>query len=138
MKLRKSVCLAVLIINVIFESETVLASEETLDNITTEKVTDPEISLLQAAQAQVLLEGIPLDKYHVIDVLGDSITEGVGASSEGKNYPAVLAKLTGAKVNNYGLSCSRITDVDAQYSNVASFIDRMYGMDKSADLVIVH
>lgn len=138
MKLRKSACLAVLMMSLIFESETVLASEETIDIVTTEeKVTDPETSLLQATQEQLVEEGLPLEKYHVINVLGDSITEGVGASSENKNYPAVLAKLTGAKVNNYGLSCSRITDIDAQYSNVASFIDRMYGMDKSADLVIV-
>ena len=157
MKIRKSVWMVViLVLGLVFGSETVLASEKTSDASTesdtageetmtlaeeipeTEiQLTDPEILLLQYAQAQVVVQGLPLEKYHVINVLGDSITEGVGASSEGKNYPTILAKLTGAKVNNYGLSCSRITDVDAQYSNVPSFIDRMYSMDKSADLIIV-
>lgn len=136
MRIRKSVCMAVLALGLIFESETVYANEE--ETVTAqEQVTDPEILVLQNAQAQVVAQGLSLEKYHVINVLGDSITEGVGASSDAKNYPSVLSRLTGAKVNNYGLSCSRITDVEAQYSNVPSFIDRMYGMDKSADLIIV-
>ncbi len=98
---------------------------------------DYETALLQYAQLEVVLQGLPLDKYHVINVLGDSITEGVGARSADKTYPAVLAKLTGAKVNNYGLSFSRITDIVSDNSNPGSFVDRMYGMDKSADLIIV-
>ncbi len=98
---------------------------------------DHETALLQYAQLEVVLQGLPLDKYHVINILGDSITEGVGARSADKAYPAVLARLTGARVNNYGLSCSRITDIVSDVSNPPSFIDRMYNMDKSADLVIV-
>ena len=98
---------------------------------------DHETALLLYAQAQVLAQGLPLEKYHVINVLGDSITEGVGARTPDKAYPVVLSKLTGAVVNNYGLSCSRITDVSGGWSNPASFIDRMYNMDKSADLIIV-
>lgn len=98
---------------------------------------DYETAVLQAAQQEIVLQGLALDKYHVINVLGDSITEGVGARSEDKAYPVVLAKLTGAKVNNYGLSCSRITDITSNVSNPASFIDRMYSMDKTADLIVV-
>lgn len=103
----------------------------------TEEVTDPETMLLLAAQEEIAAQGLSLDQYHVINILGDSLTEGVGARSEDKTYPAVLAKLTGAKVNNYGKSGSRITDVEDKYNHVASFIDRMYSMDRSADLVIV-
>lgn len=98
---------------------------------------DYEAELLRNAQAEIALQGIPLQKYHVIDVLGDSLTEGVGARSAEKAYPAVLAKLTGAVVNNYGVSGSRITDISSSVSNPGSFVDRMYAMDKAADLVIV-
>ncbi len=98
---------------------------------------DHETALLQSAQAEVVLRGLALDKYHNINVLGDSITEGVGARTPDKAYPVILSKLTGANVNNYGLSCSRITDIPVGLSNPPSFIDRMYAMDKTADLVIV-
>lgn len=96
-----------------------------------------ELALLQQAQMEVVLQGIALNKYKVINVIGDSLTQGVGARSADKTYPAVLATLTGAKVNNYGLSCSRITDITSNVSNPASFVDRMYSMDKTADLIIV-
>lgn len=98
---------------------------------------DYGIQLLQQAQMEVVLQGFSLEKYHVINVLGDSITEGVGAGSEDKSYPALLSKLTGAKVNNYGVSGSRITDIETTITNPGSFVDRMYNMDKSADLIIV-
>lgn len=98
---------------------------------------DYDTALLQYAQAEVLLRGLPLVKYHNINVLGDSITAGTGARTPDKAYPVVLSKLTGANVNNYGLGCSRITDIVSDNSNPGSFIDRMYEMDKNADLVIV-
>lgn len=111
-------------------------SAEQMPNSSAEQM-DYETALLLNAQAEIAMQGIALQKYHVIDVLGDSLTEGVGARSADKAYPAVLSKLTGAVVNNYGLSCSRITDISGGVSNPASFIDRMYLMDKAADLVIV-
>ena len=43
----------------------------------------------------------------VINILGDSITEGVGASCMEKRYADVFAREFGVKVNNYGLSGSR-------------------------------
>ena len=95
---------------------------------------DPAEELLNQARAAAAAKGYDLTQYHTINVLGDSITEGVGATDKSKSFPTILAKLTGAKVNNYGLSCSRITDVPA---NVSSFVDRVYNMDGSADLVIV-
>lgn len=98
---------------------------------------DYETALLLNAQAELAAQGIPLQKYNIINVLGDSITEGVGARTPDKAYPVILSKLTGAVVNNYGLSCSRITDIQGSVSNPASFIDRMYNMNKAADLIIV-
>lgn len=98
---------------------------------------DYETMLLLNAQTELIAQGKPLEKYHVINILGDSLTEGVGARTPDKAYPVVLSKLTGAVVNNYGLSGSRITDISGGLSNPGSFIDRMYSMDKSADLVIV-
>jgi len=98
---------------------------------------DHETALLQAEQKAVVEQGFGLDKYHVINALGDSITEGVGARSPEKAYPVVLSKLTGAVVNNYGVSGSRITDIESIWTNPGSFVDRMYAMDKSADLVII-
>lgn len=98
---------------------------------------DHEAAVIQAAQMEIALQGLALDKYHNINILGDSITQGVGARTPDKAYPVILSRLTGANVNNYGLSCSRITDINSTVSNPGSFIDRMYGMDKTADLVIV-
>lgn len=118
------------------DAAVVQTNVETSDVLPIENV-DYETALLMNAQAQVAAQGLSLEKYHIINVLGDSITEGVGARTPDKAYPVVLSKLTGAVVNNYGLSCSRITDVSGGWSNPASFIDRMYNMDKAADLVIV-
>lgn len=117
-------------------SDYVAAAEEVPVSPIPENV-DYETALLLDAQAQVVAQGLPLHQYHTINILGDSLTEGVGARTPDKAYPVVLSKLTGAVVNNYGVSGSRITDISARPSNPGSFIDRMYAMDKSADLVIV-
>ena len=98
---------------------------------------DSETAVILAEQMKVQQQGYALDQYHRINILGDSLTEGVGARTPDKAFPAVLAKLTGAKVNNYGVSGSRITDIVVDYTNPGSFVDRMYSMDKAADLVIV-
>lgn len=136
---------AVLTASVVLGSLNVSAAEVTPDLTVVQQEAVPaaiapidyELAALQQAQMEVVAQGIALNKYKVINVLGDSITQGVGASSTEKSYPSVLAKLTGAKVNNYGLSCSRITEIQGGLSNPGSFIDRMYNMDRSADLIIV-
>lgn len=115
-------------------------SEEAIEEAETEAPTmpiDPELEMIQAEQMEIVLRDIPLDKYHNINALGDSITEGIGASSPDKAYPVILSKLTGAHVNNYGVAGSRITDIESPYTNPGSFVDRMYNMDKTADLIIV-
>lgn len=40
--------------------------------------------------------------------LGDSITEGVGASSKDTCYVSVFGKISGAEVKNFGISGTRI------------------------------
>jgi len=81
-------------------------------------------------------------KGKIINVLGDSITEGVGASSfEEMGYVSVLARKTGAIVNNYGISGTRIAEQTKifrveRFDNNC-FLDRVETMDKNADVVIV-
>ncbi|MBR3874465.1 MAG: SGNH/GDSL hydrolase family protein [Clostridia bacterium] len=79
-------------------------------------------------------------KGAVINFLGDSITEGVGASVPENRYTDVLAREFGLKAaNNYGISGSRI----ARQINVTSerhdrdFCMRMEEMDPAADAVVV-
>ena len=76
----------------------------------------------------------------VINFLGDSITEGVGASSLEKRYPDVLAQRFGLKkANNYGISGSRIARqriVTAERHD-RDYCMRVEEMDQTADGVVV-
>lgn len=78
-------------------------------------------------------------KGAVINIIGDSITEGVGASSEENRYTDVFARMVGAKVNNYGISGSRIANqrINTGERHEAHFCMRMAEMDESADAVVV-
>lgn len=75
-----------------------------------------------------------------IHFLGDSITEGVGASSSGTCYVAQVAERSGAVCRNYGISGTRIAR-QTHPSDPASFdLDfcmRVDGMDPDADVVVV-
>lgn len=75
-----------------------------------------------------------------INVLGDSITQGVGASCIENCFVNVLARKTGATVNNYGISGTRIArqfgELPAPHFNTP-YIDRVDSMDKDADVVLV-
>lgn len=72
--------------------------------------------------------------------LGDSITEGVGASDTEHCYVSVFGKLSGAVVKNYGISATRIA---CQTENLTtkepdlSFVNRVDSMDSDADVVLV-
>ena len=74
-----------------------------------------------------------------INFLGDSITEGVGASCEEKRYTDVFARLYGAKVNNYGISGSRFARqrINTGERHERDFCMRLHEMDESADAVVV-
>ena len=80
-------------------------------------------------------------KNKVINIMGDSITEGVGASQQSNRYTDVFAQLTGAKVNNYGISGTRIAKQTTPTINNPSFeqdfISRVDEMDENADAVVV-
>ena len=76
----------------------------------------------------------------IVNFLGDSITEGVGASCEGNRYTDVLAREFGlARANNYGVSGSRIArqTVMTNEPHDRDFCMRMAEMDENADAVVV-
>jgi len=74
-----------------------------------------------------------------VNILGDSITEGVGASCEANRYTDVFAREFGAKVNNYGVSGSRIARQRVKVGSRSDFdfCMRMEEMDESADAIVV-
>ena len=76
----------------------------------------------------------------VINFLGDSITQGVGASCTANRYTDVLAREFGLKqANNYGISGSRIArqQVMTDEPHDRDFCMRMTEMDPQADAVVV-
>ena len=79
-------------------------------------------------------------KDQTVLFLGDSITEGVGASSPSKNYVSVFQKISGANVVNYGISGTRIAKKKSLSENRSwdqDFLGRVDDMQGSADIVVV-
>lgn len=79
-------------------------------------------------------------KNSTINFLGDSITEGVGASKIENRFTDVLAREYGLKAaNNYGIGGSRIARQIVITSDVCDrdFCMRYKEMDKNADAVVV-
>ncbi len=75
-----------------------------------------------------------------INFLGDSITQGCGASSVEKRYTDLIASKYGAIVKNYGIGGTRIAVQTNEFSYLphnADFVTRVDQMDDDADLVIV-
>ena len=74
-----------------------------------------------------------------INVLGDSITEGAGASDLSHRYTSVMERLFSVRVNNYGLGGTRIARqnpyTEDQYDQ--DFCLRVRTMDPDADGVVV-
>ena len=71
--------------------------------------------------------------------LGDSITEGVGASCVENRYTDVFARLTGGVALNYGISGTRIARQKVVTEDLfdRDFNMRVEEMDASADVVVV-
>lgn len=72
--------------------------------------------------------------------LGDSITEGVGASEYAKSYVPIFAELSGADVKNYGIGGTRIAKQLHQSENPRwdqDFISRVDMMESDANIVVV-
>lgn len=78
-----------------------------------------------------------------VNFLGDSITEGVGASCEEARYTCVFARNTGiAGFENYGISGTRIARQqniaqDTLYWDTNAFTERFANMTDEADVVVV-
>lgn len=79
-------------------------------------------------------------KGKTINFLGDSITEGVGASCEEARYVNRVAEMSGALCRNYGISGTRIAR-QTKPSELASydldFCMRAETMDADADAVVI-
>lgn len=78
-----------------------------------------------------------------VNFLGDSITEGVGVSDiPNYRYDNYIAKMLGfSKVNTYAISGSRLAHQSYPSANPRydlCFCGRAYGMDTSADMVVVY
>ena len=74
----------------------------------------------------------------IINVLGDSITQGVGVSAPEHIYENVLGRLVGAReVHNYGISGTRFARQIGGDDCGGAFVDRYAGMADDADLVLV-
>lgn len=72
--------------------------------------------------------------------LGDSITEGVGASCVENGYVSVFGKISGAEVRSYGISGTRIARQKHPSNNPRcdlDFIQRVDDMEAEADVVAV-
>ena len=79
-------------------------------------------------------------KDKVINFLGDSITEGIGTSSEEKIYVNLIKEKFGLKkANNYGIAGTRIANFTGHDpSNWGpSFAERFGEMEDDADVVVV-
>lgn len=74
-----------------------------------------------------------------INFLGDSITEGSGASCTDNCYVSLIEKDTGAICRNYGIGGTRIArqQVPSCEKHDKDFPSRVEGMDADADIVIV-
>lgn len=74
-----------------------------------------------------------------INFLGDSITEGVGASDIDHAYLNVLKKNEGlAEARNYGISATRIARQSTyKTEGLVAYVDRYMEMDDDADVVVV-
>ena len=75
-----------------------------------------------------------------INFIGDSITEGVGASAYENCYVAQFAAATGAQVRNYGISGTRFARRKVPYENPSfdqDFCGRFDRMDDDADVIVV-
>ena len=77
-----------------------------------------------------------------IAFMGDSLTEGIGASSPEKSYPSVFQEITDIKkALNYGLSGTRIARQTKTFMHYSQwdrdFISRVDEISESADCVVI-
>ncbi len=76
----------------------------------------------------------------LINFLGDSITEGAGATDFLKSYSVVASSILGTEYNNYGISGTRIAkqfSVSEDPRFDLDFNSRVHELDKNADMVVI-
>lgn len=74
----------------------------------------------------------------IINVIGDSITEGVGVSSVENAYQNVMGRMVGAaEVRNFGVSGTRFARQYGRDVYPGPFTERFKSMPDDADLVVV-
>ena len=81
-----------------------------------------------------------LDSTVKISFLGDSITEGAGASSKETCFVSVVGRKTGAVVQNCGIGGTRIARTEipsAKPRHDLNFLDRVEELDPDADAIVV-
>ena len=81
-----------------------------------------------------------LNKNVKICFLGDSITEGAGASCRENCFVSVFGRKTGAVVKNFGIGGTRIARKETPSNNPKydqCFLDRVDQLDPDADAVVV-
>ena len=81
-----------------------------------------------------------LDSTVKISFLGDSITEGAGASSRETCFVSVVGRKTGAVVQNCGIGGTRIARRETPSANPRHdlcFLDRVAELDPDADAIVV-
>lgn len=78
-------------------------------------------------------------KNKKVAFLGDSITEGSGASTVENRYTDVFARISGAKTYNYGIGGTRIAPqhVKSNERFDRDFILRAEEIEKDADVIVV-
>ena len=79
-------------------------------------------------------------KNKKINFLGDSITEGAGASEYKKSYTQIIAAKTGAICRNYGISGTRIARQTESWGSPdydRDFCSRYDSMDPDADIIVI-
>lgn len=80
-------------------------------------------------------------KGKIINFLGDSITEGAGASCEAARYTSRLKEIAGlAEIRNYGIGGTRIAKqktVNNERYDLNDFCGRFAAMDDNADVIVV-
>lgn len=74
-----------------------------------------------------------------IVIVGDSITEGCGTTEYAKSYPAVLEKLSGATIYNYGIGGTRYAYQREEYQEnfSESFSERIHRIKEDPDLILI-
>ena len=72
-----------------------------------------------------------------INFLGDSITQGAGASCEATKYVSVVGQILNCEVRNYGIGGTRIAKQTLPSDYDQDFLGRIDKMNNACDIVII-